>query len=528
MVNVTDAQSLFCGQTVVEFEHGSSLTALEALPLPYRKHCQENPEIVYQIQSLAKVYSDSCGSTTTKSYLSELKQLAKLSGKEFADILKDELSRISDSVTDQPVLDVDPLLDSQRPSPPCEPKEVSSNEFQRDSHRFPENAGVSPQTTEVPASTFTANATRPSVLSASHLTTPEVQRVVVEHVVRSGELASQLHSPLKLKPFSGRVPHQNFEADYDTWRATVNLYLNDPVISDAQVVRKIIESLSPPASNIIKPLGPLAPPQAYLDVLDSAFAAVGDGDELFAAFLNLNQNSGEKPSDYLHRLQTALMSVIKSNGIAAVESDKQLLRQFCRGCWNNSLISNLQLEQRKQNPPTFPEFLLLLRTEEDRQIAKNNRMRQHLGATRVKSQPSVQVGCNPCLVDPDLPVGNVYIPSKAVEPLQKQIAKLQTQVAKLLARSEGKETQTKPPKRDKYKHTDREPDIKAIRPSKPSASTSRPKPWYCFKCGEDNHIAASCSKEPNPVLVQTKRKELREKQHAWDMQNAALEGQDLN
>lgn len=519
-VQITDDQSLFCGQTVVEFEHGSAITALEALPLPHHMPCQGNAEIVYQIRSLARVYSETCGSTTTKSYLSELKQLAKLSGKEFVDILRDELGRISDSVADQPVLDLDPLQDVDKTISPNKLATVPSGEFQMDSHGLIDNTGSTHKSTETPVST-------PVMLSTSQLTTPEVQRVVVEHVVRSSELASQLHAPLKLKPFSGRVPHQHFEVDYDTWRATVSLYLNDPMISDSQVVRKIIESLSPPASHIIKPLGPLAPPKAYLDLLDSAFAAVGDGDELFAAFLNLNQNTGEKPSDFLHRLQTALVPVVKSNGIAPSESDKQLLRQFCRGCWNNPLISNLQLEQRKQNPPTFPEFLLMLRTEEDRQTAKHNRMRQHLGATKVKTQPNVQAVCNSCLTNSDVPVEKAYIPSAAVEPLQKQIAKLQTQVAKLLARSEEKGSQAKASKHVKPKPADQKPDVKMAR-SDPTASSSRPRPWYCFKCGEDNHIASSCSNEPNPALVQVKRKELREKQHAWDVQNAALEGQKSN
>lgn len=119
-----------------------------------------------------------------------------------------------------------------------------------------------------------------------------------------------------------------------------------------------MRAFPPPASNLIKSLGPLAPSKAYLELLDSAFAAVGDGDELFAAFLNLNQNAGEKPSDYLHRLHTALGSVVRSKGIAATESDRQLLRQFCRGCWNNSLISNLHLEHRKQNTPTFLVVLI--------------------------------------------------------------------------------------------------------------------------------------------------------------------------
>lgn len=298
------------------------------------------------------------------------------------------------------------------------------------------------------------------------------------------------------------------------------------MISDAQVVRKIIESLSPPASNLIKSLGPSAPSKAYLDLLDSAFAAVGDGDELFAAFLNLNQNAGEKPSDYLHRLHTALISVIRSKGLTVAESDRQLLRQFCRGCWNNSLISNLQLEHRKQNPPTFSEFLLLLHTEEGRQAAKCNRMRQHLGVTRAKTQPNVQAACNPCLTSYDLSVDSDYIPSEAVQPLQKQIAKLQTQVAKLLSLRDEKGARTNVPKQDKSKPADNKPGTNLL--SDLHVSTPKPKPWYCFRCGEDGHIASSCSNAPNPNLVQAKRKELREKQHAWDIQNGNLRRQDLN
>lgn len=57
---------------------------------------------------------------------------------------------------------------------------------------------------------------------------------------------------------------------------------------------------------------------------------------------------------------------------------------------------------------------------------------------------------------------------------------------------------------------------------------SKPRPWYCFRCGEDGHIVFSCSNPPNSTLVQAKKRELREKQKAWDMQNGAAGMQDLN
>ncbi len=52
------------------------------------------------------------------------------------------------------------------------------------------------------------------------------------------------------------------------------------------------------------------------------------------------------------------------------------------------------------------------------------------------------------------------------------------------------------------------------------------RPWYCFKCGEDGHIVASCTAEPNPKLVAEKHKLLRERQFRWESQNTVVK--DLN
>ena len=126
-------------------------------------------------------------------------------------------------------------------------------------------------------------------------------------------------------------------------------------------------------------LGPNSTPKDYLSLLDSAYDIVNDGDELFAKLLSTNQNSSDKPSSYLQRLQADLSKVIKRVCISANNSECQLLKQFFRGCWNNSLITTLQLEQKKDNPLSFTELLLLLRIEEDRQAAKSSQMKQHFG-----------------------------------------------------------------------------------------------------------------------------------------------------
>ncbi len=142
----------------------------------------------------------------------------------------------------------------------------------------------------------------PVHIDESMLNPPQIQKVVVEHVIRN----ESAHSPMRqsqISTFSGRTPKPNGEVDYETWRTQVDLLLSDPSLSDSQKVRIILESLLSPAAEIVKPLGVKSSPSSYLNQIESAFGIVEDLhrisirqkriQELFATFLNLNQNAGE-------------------------------------------------------------------------------------------------------------------------------------------------------------------------------------------------------------------------------------------
>lgn len=242
-----------------------------------------------------------------------------------------------------------------------------------------------------PAARYTWYIGRPSLpaMSAHDFNPPKVQRYVVEHIVKSDDTSMHLSSQ-RLRAFSGRLPRPQHESDYDTWRSGVDLLLKDPAVSDLQRSRRIFESLLPPAADMVKHLKPNTPPSTYLQILDSAYGTVQDGDELYAKFMDTFQNSGEKPSSYLQRLQVALNLAVKREGVLAADTDRHLLNQFCRGCWEDTVISELQLKQRKSKPPTFAEFLLLLRTEEDREAVKAMRMKQHLGSSKQRASTQAQ------------------------------------------------------------------------------------------------------------------------------------------
>lgn len=532
-IDIDDEESEFNGQTIVEFESGVAVQALEPI-LPLHRTSSANPSIIYHVKALASVYSSTTGTATTHTFLSELKSIAKMSGKPFEDILHEELSRITKSFAEEaPVAEVEAV---QEPTIQLstEIAMTPSQTARAESHLTLTHTGQSPflselklpspegqpltQTTAPMGSPGVAETIRSFSLPPDHLSTPEVQRVVVEHVVKSTEIAAQLHSHVKLRTFSGRVPFPNHEVDYDTWRSSVEFYLNDSTVSQPQLLRKMVDSLLPPAANVVKSLGLRATPRAHLDLLDSAYATVEDGDELFAKFLNTHQNSGERPSAYLHRLQTYLNEVVKKRAVSTRDADKQLLKQFCRGCWNDTLIATLQLEQRQSTPPTFSEFLLMLRTEENKQAAKVSRMKHHLGLPKAKAQASVQAVCTSEVNDFDMQTQDDRMPS-LIEQIQKQITSMQAQIAALSAVKGDKSVRPKMTKMQKAKPSQSQPNSQ--RDSLAQQTTPRPRPWYCFRCGEDGHIATSCSSPPNRTLVEAKKEELKEKQKAWDKENTS-------
>ncbi|XP_043984521.1 uncharacterized protein LOC122838162 [Gambusia affinis] len=134
----------------------------------------------------------------------------------------------------------------------------------------------------------------------------EVQRYVVEHIMKAEESAYHLQ---RLRVFSGRLPRPAHEADYETWHSGVDLLLKDPSVSELQRSRRIMESLLPPAADMLKHLSSDTPPTVYLNILDSAYGTVQDGEELFAKFMDTFQDAGEKPSSYLQRLQVTTIPV---------------------------------------------------------------------------------------------------------------------------------------------------------------------------------------------------------------------------
>lgn len=137
---------------------------------------------------------------------------------------------------------------------------------------------------------------------------------------------SPVHIPptRELRPFSGNSPKPSTEVDYNIWRLRAKQVLDDPTLSEGQQRHMLLDSLLTPALNVALSIGAQAPSSAYLYELNKAYGNVTGGEELHIQFLETHQNSGERASDYLRRLQTLLQEVVESNGVAKQDADSQL------------------------------------------------------------------------------------------------------------------------------------------------------------------------------------------------------------
>lgn len=106
-------------------------------------------------------------------------------------------------------------------------------------------------------------------------------------------------------------------------------------------------------------------------------------------------------------------------------------------------------------------------------------------------------------------------------PAAKEIAGLKKQVAELKAQLQTPEIpQHRSGMTARFQHRQtRRDENHQLRSG--SVTVTRPRPGYCFRCGEDGHLAINCENDPNPSKVDEKKRQLRDKQVQWDLKNQA-------
>lgn len=204
--------------------------------------------------------------------------MASRSGENYEDVLKGMLAHIHETVVPKPC--PLPVLREVDDTSHAHSTDPFMTEFLFKQAQVTANAAQRPSVPLVSAATSPGS----QLITVSDLNQPGVQKIVVEHLVHTSDLAIPGNSPLRLRVFSGRTPRPPNEVDYETWRTSAELLFPDPTVSDFHRVRRICESRLSPAADMVKSVGPAASPSTYIQLLDSAFAPIKDGDVLLPSF----------------------------------------------------------------------------------------------------------------------------------------------------------------------------------------------------------------------------------------------------
>ncbi|XP_026119497.1 paraneoplastic antigen Ma2 homolog [Carassius auratus] len=346
--------------------------------------------------------------------------------------------------------------------------------------------------------------------SASENSSPDaIIRAVGDLLEKTGKSSSEIGGYRRLRMFSGIIPTPACEEPFEHWMEQACLMVEESECPIKEKKRRLIESLRGPALEIIKAVRDSdtdVTPEEYLDALERAFGSAESGDDLYFAFRLLQQQEGEKLSDFLRRLERALTKVVQRGGIPADIRDRVRVEQLLRGAVGaDMMLLHLRLRERKTKPPNFLELLSEIRAEEEYEASRSklttrvqkistsvetdgkHKEIQTLKAEikELKSQFATMVTQSQPVVDHK---STSSLKTNASDVQQEgEIAFLKKQVRSLQRKVTGKNC-----------HQDGvlALTLKASTPKKPLVSPGKqcndPEEYFCYNCGEEGHIAPRC------------------------------------
>ena len=288
----------------------------------------------------------------------------------------------------------------------------------------------------------------------------------------------------KLKIFSSKSKPGSGELDYRHWRRAAVRVVEDEDLSRARKKQLILDSLQGKAEDIVD-FSREQSVKDILDLLDCNFKALVDGDDLLADFYQMIQEEKQSASEYLSDLYIELTEIVKEGGTSMGQMQKLLLNQFIRGTRDEEMLTKLRLDEQKYNPPNFPSLMSAVRREECKRTERKLRHKKGSGARSSVVTASRETVAEPA--DPE------------VDRLQRRVNKLETMCSKLEAMPFPEEES------DELEALPIQPEVaqmqRRLAQLEEKVDKVRSRTIFCYRCGEDGHLATDCSNAPNKSLV---------------------------
>lgn len=338
-----------------------------------------------------------------------------------------------------------------------------------------------------------------------------------ESIIRAvGELLEKTAKPVsdgsayrRLRIFSGAIPVPASEEGLESWMDQARMMVVECECSEKEKRRRIIESLKGSALDVVKAVrfsNPEATSLQYLEALEGAFGTPETGEDLYFAFRLLRQNVGEALSDFLKRQEKSLTKVVQKGGLLGRNVDQARVEQLIRGAVESDLmLLQLRLRERRENPPTFLALLNEIREAEESEAARQTLGFTTKSAAKLREKSFSLAGVRELKAEiqelrtkvmdrpTTVPESEVVLESKRLpgrrggdtggdselQSLKKQVQRLEEQLSSLSVRQSSQVTRDAQP-------------LKQADVSVKARSEKTKEDYFCYKCGEDGHIAPKC------------------------------------
>jgi hypothetical protein len=289
-------------------------------------------------------------------------------------------------------------------------------------------------------------------------------------VDRCNQVSSDGPSYRKLRLFSGLKPVTPGEEEYEVWMEQAAQMISEWQCTESAKKQRIVESLRGPAADIVRFLkvsSPSATANEYLAALETVYGTTESGPDLMARFRHTYQDSGEKLSAFLYRLDKLLHRALLKGGIEAAGINRARMEQLIKGALTNDMVAlRIRMTHTLQDPPSFSQLMKEVREEEHWVAAREN----------VKAS-----------------VANVASPHVPVPPelhsLKKEVKELSTQVSQLLSVATVTPASDRAPQKMPSQTKEAMNRDSAY---KPKTSKLTLPGIFCYNCGEDGHKKWEC------------------------------------
>lgn len=291
-------------------------------------------------------------------------------------------------------------------------------------------------------------------------------------VDRCNQVSSDGPGYRKLRLFSGLKPVPPGEEEYEVWMEQAAQMISEWQCTEAAKKQRIVESLRGPAADIVRFLkvsNPSAAANEYLTALDTVYGTTENGPDLMAKFRHTYQESGEKLSAFLYRLDKLLHRAFLKGGIDATGINRARMEQLIKGALTNDMVAlRIRMTHTVRDPPSFSQLMKEVREEE------------HWVSARENVKASVATVASP----------QVPVPPE-LHSLKKEVKELSTQMSQLLSMTTVIPTPVsdQAPQKDSQTRevSSRDNARKQKNPKLPQSGI------FCYNCGEDGHKKWECN-----------------------------------